>query len=115
MLVISALAFFAMAQASALRPDEAAEAAAHDCRPVGEVIHCFNPPPLQAISRAELERLTQEPFEQERRIRAPLANGRSPEVCLQVQRRAIEEHRSDIAMAVDYMCNPQKLAGENRQ
>jgi hypothetical protein len=112
MIPLPMLSFLMAAQAASAQVDLPASA---DCRPIGEVIHCFNPPPSRPADPAEFARAREQVIAQERRIMAPLAAGASPAVCEAVQRSAAAEGRPDLELAVRYRCNPELLQRSNQR
>lgn len=75
-----------------------------DCRMIGPVMHCFNPPPPTPLSKAEIDARRQETIRDELEIMRPFAMGMTPENCRAVTALARAKGRMDLAQISEKSC-----------
>lgn len=80
-------------------------AAQSDCRPIGNYLHCFNPPPPQPLTEAQEAALIDAVIQQEREIFAPLAGGVSVSGCSSATASAQAENRFDLVKLIQAQCS----------
>lgn len=76
----------------------------HDCRMIGPVMHCFNPPPPTPTSKAEIDARQRETIRDELEITKPFATGMTPENCRAVIASARARGRLDLAQISEHSC-----------
>lgn len=75
-----------------------------DCRTIGAVPHCFNPPAPQPLTEEQKRALQEAIIAQDRAVLAPLASGRSVTSCAAAIRNAEQAKRWHLVKLVQDQC-----------